>query len=203
MAPSIALHNSAPVPNPQTTSHAPLYTVAPLLTTVSGSSSLLPDTSTRPRAPPPHIGSLSTSSTNVRVNSDLRAPAPHLQFNRPSVHSTVNIHQTHPRGISIPHVNINLPLTSDSLPLPNQLPSLTHLTGSHSRSHIPDDGLRILPNSSLSAVELHQDSISFPPIPNVAPNVCWQNFSEPSTGMHTDPVQRDGCNDVVCLSDDE
>ena len=192
------------------------HITAPSVQAFNHSSSVFPSIPTRP----PNISPISPPTGNLQVGSEIRAPAPHLQPFRPTSMSATNLPSL-PRGLPNQQAPCNPTTTPTSLPyLSHRGAAPTYQSGAYSRGqrHLPNSSLsalelhKALPNSSLSALELlvHVDgqpganSLTLPRPTELFSNFDSLNISEFGTSStRVNAVRTSGGTDIVCLSDDD
>ncbi|KAI4334375.1 hypothetical protein L6164_019075 [Bauhinia variegata] len=170
-------------------------TVMPTSRAAYDTSTIFSNVSTRP----PHINSISPSSGNLQVASEIRAPAPHLQPyrrstpmpapSRPTLSNEMPIHQAstsiaatpsplfpqlRPHPTPSAHQSpSNVAATPPSVPQLRPRPTLsTYYSDPHNRGH-RSDRAGGLPTANLSPIELRMDanSQSGTNLPNILPRL--------------------------------
>ncbi|GKV08328.1 hypothetical protein SLEP1_g19974 [Rubroshorea leprosula] len=155
-----------------------------------------------PPRPPPHISSITPSTGNLQIGSEIRSPAPHLHPFRPSM--------SMPRGI-LPSLSRGVPIQQGHR---NSLtPRMAPTVSQPGRAHIPatSGGLPKLPNPSVlnSIFNATNLSIANPDPPNTSPLDIGSNLTtpvqlQPSTpGMRSSTTRPSAAPGVVYLSDDD
>ncbi|CAK7340493.1 unnamed protein product [Dovyalis caffra] len=164
------------------------------------SSALFSGTPTRP----PHISSISPTTSNLRVSSEIRAPAPHLQRFRPSLSISTTGLPSFPRGMQSQQVSTTSPTLSE---IPSRAPATAHQSGPRtmtngresmgiSPSRTSLQGLESLMNVDNQTNTNPPQAFSFPPLTDLSSNP--NPLPQPELSLPTDPAS-----EVVCLSDDE
>ncbi|KAL9392962.1 hypothetical protein Peur_012247 [Populus x canadensis] len=130
---------------------------------------------------PPHISSISPTTSNLQVGTEIRAPAPHLQHFRPSASITATSLSSFPSGI-LQHV----PTTSPTL---SEFPSLAPASVQQSGPGIMTNLLKsmgLLPSrTSFSRPEslMDVDNQTSTEIPSVAPATVQQSGPQIMTNL--------------------
>ncbi|XVF20260.1 hypothetical protein REPUB_Repub11eG0182400 [Reevesia pubescens] len=166
---------------------------------------------------PPHISSISPSTGNLQMGSEIRAPAPHLQPFRPSASISPSSLPLQSRGMSSQQAHNNHPVASMPLlqsygnPLAHRQASTTGQSG-RIQNNI-SGGLTALPSSSLPSLDvlMGMNNLSGgnanPPsnlLPDISPSLATlvnQESRVPS--IRSNPAQQSGATDIVYLSDDD
>ncbi|XP_022728687.1 uncharacterized protein LOC111284231, partial [Durio zibethinus] len=206
---------------PSTGSASSMQTVSPAVVTqtmgpplqVVNPSALLSGTPTRP----PHISSISPSTGNLQMGTEIRAPAPHLQPFRPSASISPSSLPLHSRGMSSQQAHSNHAVASTSL-LQSYGNSLAHrqtsTTAQSGRIQLEiAGGLAALPNPSLPSLDVlmgmntlsgaNANALSnlLPDVSSSLATLIHQESRVPS--IRSNPAQQSGATDIVCLSDDD
>lgn len=194
---------------------------APPLQIVHQSAALFSSTSTRP----PQINPITPLTGNLRVGSEIRAPAPHLQPFRSASAPAVNFTSL-PRVMPSHLTPNSLPTTSHSLPqappCPRAAPVSLNYSGSvydRSPQSITASGLSVPGlsspiNSSPSCLDLITDihkqhgaqrPNDFPPLPDLGSKLDSLDLSvfENGVSMRVSSPPAAVTTSVVCLSDDD
>ncbi|KAL2488662.1 uncharacterized protein Fot_41954 [Forsythia ovata] len=169
---------------------------------------------------PPHIGTLTPSTGNLRVCREIHSLAPHLQAFRPPASTSVASVASFPPSVSSQLASVLRPAASSSFSQQAPPPQLQPLLHSHPQTPQPvttnfiSHGLPASPSISQSTQELRMDMDtrprvqlphSFAPIPRISTTFDSSQQSELQSlgnmqgGLTSSVVQRN----VVYLSDDE
>ncbi|GMI81867.1 hypothetical protein HRI_001856000 [Hibiscus trionum] len=177
-------------------------------------STLISGTPTRP----PHISTISSSTVNPQIGTEIRAPAPHLQPFRPSSSFSPSSLPLHSGGMSSQQAQRNHPAASLSLHQ-SYVNSLAHrqasTTGPSGRNqHEIARGCTAPPNSHSPSLNVLTGVIDLsgasanPPaflLPDCSSRLGTRLHREshvPSSQSHS-AQPSGGATDIVCLSDDD